>query len=215
MVKQLACFSLGFALRLSLHVHQRQPDVVKRGEMLEEVMKLKDHADPTVQFAQGLAARQRSSRQLQAVDGHASGSNRIESREGTKHAGFASPGRTHHRDDFSARDVQRHATHDGPRTPPHFEIANGQDTHARRHVRSKRRARCDTGSDNTRYSAAHNKPGTNQVPIFDAKIVVCFVSSTTVISETSELSFNSATKSLVIGASARRSACGPRMSINV
>ena len=43
-----------------------------------------------------------------------------------------------------------------------------------------------------------------------AKIDVCLVSSTTVMTDTSELSFNSATKSLVIGASARRNACGPR-----
>ena len=48
-----------------------------------------------------------------------------------------------------------------------------------------------------------------------AKIDVCFVSSTTVITETSELSFSSATKSLVIGASARRNACGARTSTRI
>ena len=41
-----------------------------------------------------------------------------------------------------------------------------------------------------------------------AKICVCLVSSTTVSTETSEQSLSSATKSLVIGASARRNACG-------
>ena len=49
-----------------------------------------------------------------------------------------------------------------------------------------------------------------QLPMFAAKICVCFVSSTTVITETSDESLSSATKSLVIGASASRNACGPR-----
>ncbi len=53
-----------------------------------------------------------------------------------------------------------------------------------------------------------------QLPIFVAKICVCLVSSTTVSTETSEESLSSATKSLVIGASARRKACGARTSVN-
>ena len=63
-----------------------------------------------------------------------------------------------------------------------------------------------------RYIAAHSSPGSTQLPMFAARIDVCFVSSTTVIIETSELSLSSATKSLVIGASASCSACGPRTS---
>jgi hypothetical protein len=45
-----------------------------------------------------------------------------------------------------------------------------------------------------------------------AKIDVCFVSSTTVMTDTSELSFSSATKSFVMGANANRSAWGARTS---
>ena len=48
--------------------------------------------------------------------------------------------------------------------------------------------------------------------MFAAKIDVCFVSSMTVMTETSDESFSSATKSFVIGASAMRNACGPRTS---
>jgi len=59
-----------------------------------------------------------------------------------------------------------------------------------------------SGHDSARYIAAHNAPGNAQVPRFAAKICVCFVSSTTVSTETSDESLSSATKSLVIGASA-------------
>ena len=54
-------------------------------------------------------------------------------------------------------------------------------------------------------------PGITQLPRLVAKICVCFVSSITVSTETSDESFSSATKSLVIGASASRNACGPRI----
>ncbi len=63
-----------------------------------------------------------------------------------------------------------------------------------------------------RYNAAQIAPGSTQLPRFAAKIWVCFVSSTTVSTDTSDESFSSATKSLVIGAKARRNACGPRIS---
>ena len=50
--------------------------------------------------------------------------------------------------------------------------------------------------------------------MFVAKICVCLVSSTTVMTETRDESLSSATKSLVIGASARRNACGPRINLS-
>ena len=56
-----------------------------------------------------------------------------------------------------------------------------------------RRASRASGSDMTRYSPAQRAPGTSQVPMFAAKIDVCFVNSTTVITDTSELSLSSAT----------------------
>ena len=79
--------------------------------------------------------------------------------------------------------------------------------------RSSRRASAESGSDISRYSAAHSVPGMTQLPRFVAKICVCFVSSRTVSTETSDESLSRATKSLVIGASARRKACGPRTSV--
>ena len=52
-------------------------------------------------------------------------------------------------------------------------------------------------------------------PMLVAKICVCFVSSITVNTDTSDESFSMATKSLVIGARARRKACGPRTSLRI
>ena len=96
------------------------------------------------------------------------------------------------------------------------EVAHLEDVVTRaRHAFSIRRARRASGSDSARYIAAHSAPGSTQLPMLAAKIDVCFVSSTTVMTDTSELSFSSATKSLVIGASARRNACGPRTSVSV
>ena len=53
-----------------------------------------------------------------------------------------------------------------------------------------------------------------QLPRLVAKICVCFVSSRTVSTETSDESFSSATKSFVMGASASRNAWGPRTSVS-
>jgi hypothetical protein len=50
---------------------------MERGEMLEQVMELKDHADAPVQLAKRFAARQGSRGQLQAIDGHAPPGNRV------------------------------------------------------------------------------------------------------------------------------------------
>jgi len=71
---------------------------------------------------------------------------------------------------------------------------------------SSRVASLARGIESARYIAAHIAPGNSQLPMFAAKIDVSFVSSTTVITETRELSLSSATKSLVIGARAKRNA---------
>src|SRR6185295_6310352 len=81
-----------------------------------------------------------------------------------------------------------------------------------RHRSSSRRATAESGNDIARYSAAHIEPGSTQLPRLVAKICVSLVSSSTVSTDTSDESFKSAMKSFVIGASARRNACGPRMS---
>src|SRR5262245_45515123 len=95
------------------------------------------------------------------------------------------------------------------------EALDLEDGGHRCHVFSILRAKRASGNDSARYIAAHIAPGTTQLPMFAAKMEVCFVSSTTVMTETSELSFSSATKSLVMGASARRNACGARTSLSV
>src|SRR3954471_18130629 len=96
-----------------------------------------------------------------------------------------------------------------------LERANVEHGHAWRNPRSIRRATRASGKDIARYIAAHIIPGTTQLPIFAAKIDVSFVSSTTVMTDTSELSFSSATKSFVIGASASLNACGARTSTRI
>ena len=83
------------------------------------------------------------------------------------------------------------------------------------HRRSSTRASAASGSDIARYSTAQIAPGITQLPRLVAKIWVCLVSSTTVSTETSDESLSSATKSLVIGASASRNACGPRINRSV
>jgi hypothetical protein len=124
MIEQPAGFALGFGLGLTLHVNQRETDVVQRGEMLEEVMELKDHADPPVQLAERFATRQRAGGELKTVDHHGTRHNRIEAGHRAQDAGFASTRRTHHRHDFSTGYVQRRAAHDVPGTTPHLEITN-------------------------------------------------------------------------------------------
>src|SRR5262245_1765944 len=83
------------------------------------------------------------------------------------------------------------------------------------HRSSRRLARYPSGNDITRYNNAHRIPGMTQLPMLVAKICVCLVSSTTVSIETSDESLSSATKSLVIGASAMRKACGARIKRSV
>src|SRR6185436_7150755 len=98
-------------------------------------------------------------------------------------------------------------------SPPQVQVVyveDGAHTVGAFHRSSSRRASAPRGSDITRYIAAQSVPGITQLPRLVAKIWVCFVNSTTVSTETSDESFSSATKSLVIGASASRNACGPR-----
>src|SRR5262249_47188082 len=122
----------------------------------------------------------------------------------------------HDRDDLAALGVERDAGDDRAPTAPHLQRLDLQDRHAGRcQRRSMRRATRASGSESARYSRAHMAPGTTQLPMFAAKMEVCLVSSTTVITETSELSLSSATKSLVIGASASRKACGARTSTRI
>ena len=49
--------SLGLDLWLPEHVDGSETHVLERGEMLEQVMELEDHPDPTVQLTQCLRVR--------------------------------------------------------------------------------------------------------------------------------------------------------------
>src|SRR5712691_258223 len=109
--------------------------------------------------------------------------------------------------------IEADAAQNFSRAAPQTQIADAEErAHADGilHRLSSARATRESGSDSARYNAAQSAPGMTQLPMFAAKIDVCFVSSTTVITDTSDESFSSATKSFVIGASARRNACGPR-----
>src|SRR5262245_6726843 len=139
----------------------------------------------------------------------------LEAGDRPKNGGFAGSRRPHQCRDAAARDGKRCAGENRAVAAPKMKVLNVEDgAHAvgAFHCSSSRRASAPSGSDITRYMAAQSVPGMTQLPRLVAKICVCFVNSTTVRTETSDESFKSATKSLVIGASAMRKACGPRTS---
>src|SRR6185436_6744480 len=125
-------------------------------------------------------------------------------------------GEAHERDELPPLDAHAHAAQHLARAAIQAEVLDGQNTHAEGalHRSSSVRAMRESGRERIRYSAAHSAPGMTQLPMFVAKMDVCLVSSTTVMTETSDESLSSATKSLVIGARASRKACGPRTSRN-
>src|SRR4030095_1209358 len=132
-----------------------------------------------------------------------------------QHGCLASARGTHQRDALATLSGKRHALHDRAAVAIHVQVEHLEDRSHWRQPFSIRLAKRASGNDSSRYMAAHIAPGSTQLPMFAAKIDVCFVSSTTVMTETSELSFSSATKSFVIGASASRNACGARTRRNV
>src|SRR5207253_3781565 len=135
---------------------------------------------------------------------------RLERRDRSQYSCFASARESHQRDELAAIGLETNAAQHVPIAARQSQVADAKErAHAdgMLHRRSSARATRDSGSESARYSAAQIAPGTTQLPMFAAKIDVCFVNSTTVITETSDESFSSATKSFVIGASARRNAC--------
>ena len=79
---------------------------------------------------------------------------------------------------------------------------------ARRAARSSRRDSRTNGRPISRYHSATTTPRPRWSRIELARFVYVLVSSVSVTSDTSELSFSSAMKSLVIGGIATRTACG-------
>src|SRR5688572_19433372 len=219
--------------RLPQHMDRRQPDVLQRRQVRKQVVELEDHADTTLELTH-VDVDLRRGHQVKAVDDDGSARERLQAGNRSQHGRLPRPRRAHQRDALAARQAEGHVAQQvyrnalaaflgvcrnaltaflvPARLPLQLETDDVQDGHARRHVFSIRRAMRASGRDIARYIAAHIRPGSSQLPMLAAKIDVCLVSSTTVMTETSELSLRSATKSLVIGASARRNACGPLIS---
>src|SRR5262249_44024090 len=156
----------------------------------------------------------RARRQRDVADADLAAVERLERGDRAQHRGLARSGQTHHRDELAARDGERHAAQDLARATAYLQRANleraAHDRAGAFQRCSRCRASCASGSDIARYNAAQSAPGITQLPRFVAKICVCFVSSITVSTETSDESLSIATKSFVIGASANRKACGAR-----
>ncbi len=126
--QQLPRALFGLGARTPEDVHRRQPHVLVRGHVREQVMELEDHADGT---------RYR----------HAAGDNRIESRDCAEDRALPGARRTHQRDDFAGRRGKRDAGHDWPSTAANIERLHVENAHACRHPRSMRRATRASGSD--------------------------------------------------------------------
>src|SRR5665213_57633 len=183
----------------TVRMHRRETDVVERREMLEQAVILEHHAGPA------------------ALDADVARVVALEARDHAKNGRLARARRPHEDDDLAVAGGERDASQYLARSAAQTDVA--QLEHRRRHAvaafhrRSRRAAIAASGSDIARYSVAHKIPGITQLPRLVAKICVCFVSSMTVSTDTSDESLSSATKSFVIGASASLNACGPRMSV--
>src|SRR5437762_1571372 len=194
-------------------VKRRERDVVDRAEMLEQIVHLEDHADVAAQIAQRRTRRRATRREGNAVDVDDAGIERLERRDRAQDRRLAAAGESHQRDQLAALDAEADAAQHFARAAQKTKVLDAQNhSPAILQRASSRPASRASGSDNARYNSAQSAPGTAQLPMFVAKIAVCFVNSTTVITDTSDESLSSATKSFVIGASARRNACGPRTS---
>src|SRR5262245_40710179 len=184
--------------------------------MLEQIVELKDHSHLTVQHPSDVSRRHARGKG-RGIDNNRAGVEALQPCDRTQDRRFAGSRQSHERDDLASTNRQLDPAE-------HLTLAARQAESLDRehrvhddafHCASSRRARCAKGSDMARYKPAHNSPGITQLPMFVAKICVCFVSSTTVMTETSDESFSSATKSLVIGASASLNAWGPRTSVRI
>ncbi len=64
-----------------MHVHERQPDVVRRGHVFEEVMELEHHADLAPKRSQHVGSRRPACRQRHAADRQRAGVEGLEARD--------------------------------------------------------------------------------------------------------------------------------------
>src|SRR5436190_13591180 len=204
-----------FDHRCPMYVNRCEADVVEHREVLEQAMKLEHHPEPAAQLPDGGPRGIRRDDHVPYSD--RSSIHPFEPGDRPEKRRLAGSGRSHQNDNVSLGDVECGVSEDRSGAPPHLHAA---DFEGRRHAVgafqrcSRLRANAAMGSDIARYKAAHSNPGITQLPMFVAKIWVCLVSSITVSTETSDESLSSATKSLVIGASAKRNACGARTSMS-
>src|SRR5882672_7236523 len=211
--EQLFRARLGRSQRHAQDVRWRERDVPQRRQMVEQVMKLKDETDLAPEAPEQCGRRSRPALEPNTLHINRALIKTFEPGDRAKNRRLAGPGRSHQRRHAAMREGEGGAAEDPAIAPPQVEIAHVEDgAHAvgAFHRSSRRRASAPSGSDITRYMPAQSVPGMTQLPRLVAKICVCFVNSTTVSTDTSEESFKSATKSLVMGASAMRKACGPR-----
>src|SRR5262245_11028636 len=221
---QLERASFRFLLRDTVHVNRRQPDVLHSRHVLEQAVELKHHAHLAPQLAEQGGYRWPPD-QGDAIDRNRTPFERLQAGNRPEQRRFSGSRGAHERHDLAAIHGERGAGQDWTGTALQVNVADGHDRiegvvqrcrHAvgAFHRSSSLRAAADNGSDIARYNPAHSVPGITQLPRLVAKICVCLVSSMTVSTDTSDESFSSAMKSFIIGASAKRKACGPRISVN-
>src|SRR5678810_966100 len=197
------------------NVHGRLADVLKCRQMLEQMVELKHHADRGRRPGHARIILGAPRFGIGPTDADRAGHLRLQTSNRAQHCRLARARRPHQRHTLASPCLERHAVDDGSVVAFEVQALNLEDCRYCCHVFSIRRAKRASGNDRARYIPAHTAPGSTQLPMLAAKIEVCFVSSTTVMTDTSELSFSNATKSLVMGASARRNACGARTSLSV
>ena len=107
--QQLARAALRFRQRDAVRVHRREPHVLERRQVLEQVMKLEDEADLAAKLAQRRRRDGRAAVERHLVDRDAAGIERFEPRDRSEHRRLARSRRSHDRDQRPARHVEGHA----------------------------------------------------------------------------------------------------------
>src|SRR5438874_188954 len=93
-----------FRRRDAMRVDRREADIVQRREMLEQTVKLEDHADLPSQLPQRRALSGRAALERDAVDDDPPLFEWFESGGRAKDSGLSRSRRSHQRDELAARD---------------------------------------------------------------------------------------------------------------
>ena len=125
--QQLARAALRLRQRDAVRVHRREPHVLERRQVLEEVMKLKDEADLAAKRAQRRCRDGRAAVERDLVDRDAAGVERFEPRDRPEHRRLARPGWSHQGNQRPARHVEADARQDDARSAPQMHVAQPDD----------------------------------------------------------------------------------------